>query len=164
MTLWLPGFSVKGSERQESSHRKACLTWYLAMQDASCPVCGSLCMVGHPALAVIWVSPEIRFGVGGQACDGLGAEGLKTDHSLCSPGRRVAVGCSALRPWQPNDLPIPPTAAPPVRSWRSRADLAERRRIRSAIRSQERQELNARRRPWHKRLRAERQDNKENWL
>lgn len=45
------------------------------------------------------------------------------------------------------------------------ADLAERRRIRSAIRELQRQELEREEEALaSKRFRAERQDNKENWL
>lgn len=45
-----------------------------------------------------WVSPEA---LGGRhAHDGLGAEGVETDHSLCPRmSRRQLV--PALRPWQP---------------------------------------------------------------
>ena len=103
--------------------------------------------------------------MGRQARDGLGAEGAKTDHSLCprpSRGRLVA---------RPPPLaaqmtcPPPPTAASACPQLEVTTDLAERRRIRSAIRELQRQELEREEEALaSKRFRAERQDNKENWL
>lgn len=54
---------------------------------------------------------------------------------------------------------------PPTLQLEVTADLAERRRIRSAIRELQRQELEREEEALaSKRFRAERQDNKENWL
>lgn len=59
----------------------------------------------------------------------------------------------------------PPPPPPPVLQLEVTADLAERRRIRSAIRELQRQELEREEEALaSKRFRAERQDNKENWL
>lgn len=67
----------------------------------------------------------------------------------------------ALRPGSQNDLPSPP----PALQLEVTVDLAERRRIRSAIRELQRQELEREEEALaSKRFRAERQDNKENWL
>lgn len=61
--------------------------------------------------------------------------------------------------------PPPPTAASACPQLEVTADLAERRRIRSAIRELQRQELEREEEALaSKRFRAERQDNKENWL
>lgn len=104
--------------------------------------------------------------MGGQARDGLGAEGAETDHSLCprpSRGQLVARP-PPLAAKMTCPLP-PPPPPPPVLQLEVTADLAERRRIRSAIRELQRQELEREEEALaSKRFRAERQDNKENWL
>ena len=58
-------------------------------------------MVGLPeALAVIWVSPETRFGWAGRHMLGLGQrEPRQTIH--CATGQAVGGWLPALRPWQP---------------------------------------------------------------
>ena len=102
--------------------------------------------------------------MGGQAHDGLGAEGAKTDHSLChrpSRGRLVA----RPPPLAAKRTCPPTTTASACPQLEVTADLAERRRIRSAIRELQRQELEREEEALaSKRFRAERQDNKENWL
>lgn len=61
------------------------------------------------------------------------------------------------------EMPFP--SPPPAPQLEVTADLAERRRIRSAIRELQRQELQREEEALaSKRFRAERQDNKENWL
>lgn len=71
-----------------------------------------------------------------------------------------AVGAS---PSAPDGMPHP--SLPPALQLEVTADLAERRRIRSAIRELQRQELERDEGALaSKRFRAERQDNKENWL
>lgn len=71
-----------------------------------------------------------------------------------------AVGAS---PSAPDRMPYP--SLPPALQLEVTADLAERRRIRSAIRELQRQELERDEGALaSKRFRAERQDNKENWL
>lgn len=76
-----------------------------------------------------------------------------------------AAGCPPSAPGSQNDLPPPPTTASACPQLEVTADLAERRRIRSAIRELQRQELEREEEALaSKRFRAERQDNKENWL
>lgn len=105
-------------------------------------------------------APQDPGWVGRHARDRLGAEGVETDHSLCPRPRRGQL-VPALRLSCQNDLPSPP----PAPQLEVTADLAERRRIRSAIRELQRQELEREEEALaSKRFRAERQDNKENWL
>lgn len=70
--------------------------------------------------------------------------------------------------WAAGACPLPLAAkmtCPPTPQLEVTADLAERRRIRSAIRELQRQELEREEEALaSKRFRAERQDNKENWL
>lgn len=70
--------------------------------------------------------------------------------------------------WVAGARPLLPAAKmtyPPTPQLEVTADLAERRRIRSAIRELQRQELEREEETLaSKRFRAERQDNKENWL
>lgn len=78
----------------------------------------------------------------------------------CATGRAVGSWCPPSAPGSQNDLPSPACLQLEVT-----LDLAERRRIRSAIRELQRQELEREEGALaSKRFRAERQDNKENWL
>nr|XP_045369910.1 smoothelin isoform X1 [Camelus bactrianus]XP_045369911.1 smoothelin isoform X1 [Camelus bactrianus] len=91
---------------------------------------------------------------------GLGQkEWRQTTH--CALGRAVGSWCPPSTLASKMTCPSPP----PAPQLEVTADLAERRRIRSAIRELQRQELEREEEALaSKRFRAERQDNKENWL
>ncbi|XP_031526102.2 smoothelin isoform X2 [Vicugna pacos] len=91
---------------------------------------------------------------------GLGKkEWRQTTH--CALGRAVGSWCLPSTLASKMTCPSPP----PAPQLEVTADLAERRRIRSAIRELQRQELEREEEALaSKRFRAERQDNKENWL
>lgn len=79
----------------------------------------------------------------------------------CATGR--AVGSFARPPPLAAQMTCP--SPPPALQLEVTVDLAERRRIRSAIRELQRQELEREEEALaSKRFRVERQDNKENWL
>lgn len=97
--------------------------------------------------------------MGRQAREELGTEGVDTGHILCPRQSPWAAGAS------PPPLAAKMTCPSPPLQLEVTADLAERRRIRSAIRELQRQELEREEEALaSKRFRAERQDNKENWL
>lgn len=104
--------------------------------------------------------PETPGGWEGRLVTGMWQrEERQTTH--CGPGQAVGSWCPPSTPAAIMTRPSPP----PTPQLEVTADLAERRRIRSAIRELQRQELQREEEALaSKRFRAERQDNKENWL